>query len=148
MQNVDSFKKALLLMGEEYYAEAISELKLFLNSNPHENIRDGVLYNIALCYLLIKDIAEAKKYFNEIINTYPQATISLFESDTEEGLTAAKCRYGLVLCALLENKRDEALTLIEQMKADDFSGVKIDGNKITFYQLALQQLDAHTALQN
>ena len=89
---------------QDYYDDSIAELNRFLKVYPsHENI-DYVYYLLGLCYFEqivdekkdLQSIINSKKYFNLIINNYPNTEYAVdakFKLDLIDDILASKEMY-------------------------------------------------------
>ena len=89
---------------QDYYGDAIAELIRFKRVYPKHKNLDYVNYLLAICYYEqivdekkdLKSIIEAKKYFNIVINNYPNTEFSIdsnFKIDLINDILASKEMY-------------------------------------------------------
>jgi thiol-disulfide isomerase/thioredoxin len=65
---------ALELLGEKKYKEDF--IDKMISKNPSHSIRQGILYNLISFYFEKQDKENGIKYYNILINTYPDAKIT------------------------------------------------------------------------
>ncbi len=99
-----SLMAAYSYYSQDYFGDAVSELKRFIKVYPqHKNI-DYAYYLLAVCYYEqivdetkdLQSITEAKKYFNIIVKDYPNTEYGIdseFKLDLIEDILAAKEMY-------------------------------------------------------
>jgi tetratricopeptide (TPR) repeat protein len=141
-KEIQYFSEGLSLVKNEFYLDSINKFKMLIDEYPQSDLADDALYNIGLCYFKMKQFELAIETFNQVINNYPDATISALDNGNEFGKTAAKCHYGCFQCYLLLNEKENAEIEIKNLKSFNKSTyIIVDNKKISFEKLAITMLN-------
>jgi len=134
---IQLFSEGMNSANEEFYLDAIANMKELLSKFPDSELVDDALYNIGLCYFNMSQFDKAIFYFNKCINDYPDGTISVLIGGNEYGHTAAKCHYAIMNCHLALGKIDDAKRALNIMANYPDSYVQLENDdKLTYEQLA------------
>jgi tetratricopeptide (TPR) repeat protein len=137
-KEIQYFSEGLNLAKNEFYLDAINKFKMLIDEYPQSDLADDALYNVGLCYFKMKQFELAIETFNQVINNYPDATISALDNVNEFGKTAAKCHYGCFQCYLILNKKENAEEEIKNLKSfNQNTYVIVNDKKISFENLAV-----------
>ncbi len=140
-KEIQYFTKALQQAGNEFYLEAIGEFRVLIEEFPNSELVDDALYNMGLCYFQMNQFDKAIEHYQQVIDKYPDATISVLEECNEFGKTAAKCNYAIMNCFLGQGEVDKAKQIIDMLnKYDEDSYVLVNDKKITFKELSEKAL--------
>lgn len=141
---IEIFTKSLKFAQEEFYLDAIRELKILMDMYPDSELIDDAKFNIGLCYFKLKQYNKAISEFESLISTYPNATISILEGGNEYGKTATKALYAIVNSYLALGDIKSANETLERLKQDSTSYVISNNEKFTFYRLAENLIQSMT----
>lgn len=133
---IEMFAKALKYAQDEFYLDAINELKALVENYPNSELVDDALFNVGLCYFNLGHYEKAIQEFENLITNFPDATISVLEGGDEYGRTAAKAIYAIINCYLATGNIEKALQKLEELKSDSNSYLIINNQKTTFFNLA------------
>ncbi len=146
-KEIELFKEALKNAKNEFYLDSIGSFNELIRLYPESDLVDDAYFNIGLCYFEMNHFIKAIEIYNVVINDYPDSTISSLEGRGESGKTAAKCHYAILNCFLALNELKEAIKELEKAKDYPETFVICEGNRITFYQLAMQALKTYNQIQ-
>jgi len=136
-KNTQYFIDGMKLVIDEYYIDAIHKFNMLVEESPESDLADDALYNVGMCYFRMNQYELAIETFNQVISSYPEATISLYDHENAVGITAAKCYYGIFLCYLILGQRDLAIETKAQLKQfSENTYVLTDNQKKTYSELA------------
>lgn len=133
---IEMFTKALKHAQDEFYLDAISELKELIVNYPDSELVDDALYDLGLCYFNLNQFEQAIIQFYLVMSNYPDATISILSSGNEYGKTSSKAMYGIINCHLAQGSIELAKNMLEKLEKDKNSYVQVNNSKITFYEMA------------
>ena len=134
---IQTFTDAVQLIQDKFYVDGINKFKQLVNEFPESDLADDALYNIGLCYFEMNQFNQCIEILKEMIEKYPNATITALENENEFGKTAGKAHYLIVLCYIGLNDIQEAESYIPILKEHSNNTYIIkDDQKITFAQLA------------
>ena len=86
---IEMFAKALKYAQDEFYLDAINELKALVENYPNSELVDDALFNVGLCYFNLGHYEKAIQEFENLITNFPDATISVLEGGDEYGMPLA-----------------------------------------------------------
>lgn len=136
-KEIQYFTEGLNLAKKEFYLDSIHKFNMLIDEFPQSDLADDSLYNIGLCYFKMKQFQQAIETFNQVINNYPNATISALDKENEFGNTVAKAYYSIINCHLLSDNIKEAEKIPKLLK--DFNQntfVIVESKKMTYEELA------------
>ena len=145
---VKYFSQALSDIKNEFYFDAITTFKKLCNEFPDSELCDDAFFNIGLCYFELNQFEKALNYFKHVIDNYPDSKISILQNGNEFGSTSAKCYLGIINCYLATgeiNKIDDQIKIIKKYKD---SYVMKDGKKVSFFEIAQDQLKKYNEINN
>jgi len=146
---IQLFSEGMNSANEEFYLDAIANMKELLSKFPDSELVDDALYNIGLCYFNMSQFDKSIFYFNKCINDYPDGTISVLIGGNEYGHTAAKCHYAIMNCHLALGKIDDAKRALNNMANYPDSYVQLENDdKLTYEQLAKNAFQIFTNQMN
>lgn len=132
---INLFTKALSCAQEERFIEAIEGFRELIDTCPESDLADDACYNIGLSYILMNQPVKALKFFQKVLDEYPDGTISVLGAEDEYGLTASKTRYAMMNCLCSLNKVPNAKEIYAELKQDQDSYIIKFEKKITFASL-------------
>ena len=141
---ITCFTHALQLAGGEFYLEAIVEFEGLVSEFPNSELADDALYNAGLCYYQTNQFEEAIAKYQQVIDQYPDSTISELEGGNEFGKTAAKCHYSIIHACLALGDLDQAKAHAAELSGFSETHVMVNNEKRSYAQLAEQALDTYT----
>ena len=125
---------------EKFFVDAIHIFQKLVDEIPESDLADDALYNIGLCYFEMNQLQKSIEVLEEMIEKYPEATITALENANQFGKTAAKAYYLIVLCYIGLNDIQKAESYISIVQKYTNTYVLRDKVKITFAQLASEAL--------
>jgi len=139
------FTEAFQLAQEECYVDAINKFQNIIDDFPDSDLADDAMYNTGLCYYEMSQFQKAIEILEELIKTYPNATITALENGNEFGRTAAKAYYLIVQCYIGLGDIQKSKTYIPIL--DEYTNTYVIRNseKYSFAQLAKDAIDIYTA---
>ncbi len=141
------FTDALKLVKQEFYIDAIHKLEMLVDEFPQSDLADDAYYNMGMCYFYINQPKDAIESFENVIASYPDATITELESEKEFGKTAAKAYYGMVNCYLGSNNLEEAEKIVDLLKPyNENSYIVVESKRTTYESLAKQAISKYREL--
>ena len=140
---ITCFTHALQLAGGEFYLEAIVEFEGLVSEFPNSELADDALYNAGLCYYQTNQFEAAIAKYQQVIDQYPDSTISELEGGNEFGKTAAKCHYSIIHACLALGDMDQAKAHAAELSGFSETHVVVNNEKRTYAQLAEQALDTY-----
>ena len=135
------FTEALLCAQEERFIEAIEGFKELVSTCPESELSDDACYNIGLCYVHMNQAGNAMRYFQKVIDEYPEGTISVLGGEDEYGMTASKARFAMMRCLCSLGGLEDARIIYDELKEDQKSYVIQDNVKVTFASLGLSLIE-------
>ena len=90
------FDEALRAASQNELVAAVAAFREVAERWPTDDLADDALYNLGACYLAMSQFIHAQAIFEDVIKTYPNATLDAANGRTETGRTAAKAWLGLV----------------------------------------------------
>lgn len=90
------FDEALRAASQNELLEAVVAFREVADRWPTDDLADDALYNLGACYLAMSQFGRAQVIFEQVIKTYPNATLDAANGRSETGRTAAKAWLGLV----------------------------------------------------
>ena len=115
------FTDAFQLTHEKCYVDAIHKFQKLVDDFPESDLADDALYNIGLCYYEMNQFQKSIEVLEEMIDKYPDATITALENGNEFGKTSAKAYYLIVQCYIgLDNikKAESYIPILKQYRND------------------------------
>ena len=90
------FDEAVRAATQNQLVEAVVAFREVVDRWPEDDLADDALYNLGACYLAMSQFVHARSTFEQVIESYPNATIDAAGGRSETGRTAAKAWLGLV----------------------------------------------------
>ena len=138
---IQYFTDAFKLVQDKFFVDGIHNFQKLVDEFPESDLADDALYNIGLCYYEMNQLQKCIEVLEEMIEKYPDATITALENENEFGKTAAKAHYLIVLCYIGLNDIQEAESYIPILKEYNDTYFIKDDQKITFAQLAADSIE-------
>ena len=136
-KEITYFTEAIHQASQKFYLDAISKFKLIIDEYPDSDLADDAMYNIGLCYYELNQFSKSIDVLSDLIEIYPNATITALENGSEFGKTSAKAYYLIVQCHLGLNNIDKAERAFSHLKDyNDSSYIIRNEKKYTFESLA------------
>ena len=135
-KEIQYFTEAFQLTQDEFFVDAIHIFQKLVDEFPESDLADDALYNIGLCYFEMNQLQKSIEVLKEMIEKYPDATITALENANEFGKTVAKAYYLIVLCYIGLNDIQKAESFIPILKEYNDSYVIKNGQKVTFEEIA------------
>ena len=110
------FTEAFQLAQEKCYVDAIHKFQNLVNDFPDSDLADDAMYNTGLCYYEMSQFQKSIEILEEMIEKYPDATITALENGSEFGKTAAKAYYLIVQCWIGLGDIQKAETYIPKLE--------------------------------
>ena len=92
------FTEAFQLTQLKCYVDAIHKFHNLVDEFPESDLADDAMYNIGLSYYEMNQFQKSIEVLEEMIEKYPNGTISVLEGGNEFGKTAAKAYYLIIQC--------------------------------------------------
>ena len=146
-KEIQYFTEAFQLTQEKFFVDAIHIFQQLVDEFPESDLADDALYNIGLCYFEMNQLQKSIEVLKEMIEKYPDATITALENENEFGKTAAKAHYLIVLCYIGLNDIQEAESYIPILKEYNDTYFIKDDQKITFAELATDSIKKFKNIQ-
>lgn len=141
----EKFSCAIELFNKNLFWDAIELFEDINSQNCPENIKDDIILNIAICYLRLGVIEEARKRFLAICNGH--VGDGFFDvGENNVGKTTDRALLGLFRISLVENDVVTAKKLISKLENEE-SGLILEGEFTSFYQIALTELNNFSKLK-
>jgi len=142
------FTEAFQLVQEKCYVDAIHKFQNLVDEFPASDLADDALYNIGLCYYEMNQFQKSIEVLEEMIEKYPDATITALENGNEFGKTAAKAYYLIVQCCIGLGDIQKAETYIPIFEEYTNTYVARDSEKYSFAQMAKDAIDTYKNIIN
>lgn len=139
----DAFKAA----QEKFYVDAIHKFQELVNNFPESDLADDAMYNIGLCYYEINQFQKCIEVLEEMIQKYPDATITALENGNEFGKTAAKAYYLIVQCNIGLGDIKKAKSYIPILQNYTNTYVVKNSVKFSFAQIAKDTIESFNKLK-
>jgi tetratricopeptide (TPR) repeat protein len=130
------FTDAIQLVHDKFYVDGINKFQQLVNEFPESDLADDALYNIGLCYFEMNQFNQCIEILEEMIEQYPDATISALESENEFGKTAGKALYLIILSSIALDDKNKVEYYMKSINDYNDTYMTNDGKKITFPELA------------
>lgn len=147
-KEIQYFMEALKLANEDFFMDATTKFQQLINEFPESDLADDAMYNIGLCYYEMNQFEKAISILQNVIELYPDATITAIENNNEFGKTAAKAYYLMINCYLAEGKLDKAQEIIPTIEKYTNTYVTKEDEKVSFAQLASKAVATFLKLIN
>ena len=135
-EEIELFTNSIKLAVDEFYLDSIKSFKKFNLEYPESELVDDSYFNLGLCYFHLNQINESLKYFDVVINEFPDSTISVLNGGNEYGKTPAKCMLSKIHCFLkIGDIKNAEKTLKNLEKYRNSYVVDSSDNKITYFEL-------------
>ena len=135
-EEINIFSHAIKLALDEFYLDAIEELKSLIENYPQSELVDDAYFNIGLCYFHLNQIPRAIDSFNVVIDEYPDSTISVLNETNEYGKTPAKCWLCKIHCYLKTDNLDDARKCLRQLEHFPDSYIVVESvTQMTFFSI-------------
>ena len=118
-REIQYFTEAFQLAQREFYVDSIHKFQKLVNEFPESDLADDAMYNTGLCYYEMNQFQKSIEMLEEMIDKYPNATITVLEKGDEFGKTAAKAYYLIVQCYIgLDDiqKAESYIPILDQYK--------------------------------
>jgi TolA-binding protein len=145
-QEVEYFIEAVRLFKDNLLIDAIGKFRELITKFPNSDLADDAKYNIALSYFNINQLDKAVEELKQLINEYPEGTITALDNTKEFGKTSAKALYLLVNCFLGLRKVDEAKRILPELVKYKDSYVEENGRTIPFHDLAENAINIYVSM--
>lgn len=143
-EEIVSFAEILELIKQDFYLDAITALKNFIEMYPCSDVTAAALYDISLCYYETNQFEKSIPTLKEIIRDYPNIPITVLKIHNEFGAIAAKSYYLLVNCHLALGQIERARRLLSKIKSYRDSYTVKNGQKITYLSLAEKAITVYS----
>ncbi|MFZ4413879.1 MAG: tetratricopeptide repeat protein [Bacteroidales bacterium] len=146
-KEIQLFTQALQLAKDEFYIDSLNAFHFLIKDFPDSELVDDSLFNIGLCYFNMNQFNKAIESFNIVIESHPNATISILDGGNEYGLTSAKCYLGIINCHLGMGNTDAAQSNFKLLENySDSYIVRSNGEKESFYSIAKKAINIYTGI--
>jgi len=141
------FREGLHLAAQNLAADALHAFHEVTERWPEHDLADDALYNAGACYLALNQFQRAEETFGEVIERYPDATLSPEATGgRESGRTAAKAWLGRVLARLGQGDASGARAAAQNLEKHPEARVHpAPGIERSFHEIALSLIAAATA---
>ncbi|MBT6936925.1 MAG: tetratricopeptide repeat protein [Candidatus Marinimicrobia bacterium] len=140
-KEIQIFVEAFKLVQGNFYVDAIHKFQDLVNDFPESDIADDAMYNIGLCYYEMNQFQKCVEVLEEMIEKFPDATITALENGNDFGKTAAKAYYLVVQCYIGLGDIQKAESYIPILENYTNTYVMKDSEKFSFAQLAKDSID-------
>lgn len=141
------FDKAIKLINNDFYVDAIQVLRELHDQTDDDDIKDDILYDIGLCYFKINDFNDAIIYFERVIDEYPNGIIKNSFNENESGKIKDKCLYALINCLLsIDNLKLAEKKFNEFDEKNNSYVIDVNGIKKSFKVLAMELIKKYKEL--
>lgn len=138
-----TFSEAVERAGQGFLFDAIALFRDAIETDPRGDLADDALFNVGGIYLQMGLLKDAEASFTELIEQYPEATISSTLGAQETGRTAAKAHLGRLRARLAAGNRDGARSDLMALAGFTDSWVTdANGVRRTFYDLGIEAFGA------
>lgn len=145
-QEVLYFTKAIKLARDNFYIDAIEKFTQLVDKFPDSDLADDAEYNIAFCYYEMNQFEKAIFWLSDLIQNYPESTITTLENSNDFGKTSAKAYFLMVNCYLALNQIEKAQEIVPEVEKYTDSYIKKDDDKITYHQLAKKAIKVYISM--
>jgi tetratricopeptide (TPR) repeat protein len=145
-KEIQYFTEAFQLTKDEFFVDAIHIFQKLVDEFPESDLADDALYNIGLCYFEMNQLQKSIEVLEEMIEKYPDATITALESGNDFGKTTAKAYYLIVQCYIGLGDIQKAESYIPILKNYTNTYVVRDSKNYSFFQLAKNAINTYTNL--
>jgi len=146
-KEIQYFTEALQLAQKKFYVDAIHKFQGLVNDFPESDLADDAMYNIGLCYHEMNQFPKCIEILEEMIEKYPDSTITVLENSNEFGKTSAKAYYLIVQCCIGLGDIQKAESYIQILENYTNTYVLINSEKITFAQLSIESIETFVKLR-
>lgn len=146
-KEITYFTEALRLAKNNYFIDAIVFFKDLINEFPDSDLSDDAYYNISLCYYEMNQFERSISNALELIEKYPEATITALENNNEFGKTAAKAYYLIINCHLALGQVVNAQSLIPELEKYVDSYIESGETRITFLEMAKKAIETYVSVK-
>lgn len=137
------FNEAINLVKKDFFLDAITKFEEIISNKPNSELSDDALYNIGLCYYRMNQIHLSVKYFERVIDEYPNGVISELEGGQEIGSIVAKSLYSLIVCYLRVGDLDKCDSLSHKLKQYPDSYTIIENERISYWSLSQKSIEKY-----
>jgi len=134
-KEVSLFLEAFELASNQFYLDAIQKFKKLVDDFPDSDLADDALYDIGFCYFEMIQFEKSIQVLEQMVNKYPDGTITALENSNEYGKTAAKAYYLILQCYLGLGNPEKAQSFISILEEYDDTYVLIESEKVSFASL-------------
>ena len=142
------FTDAFQLAQEKFYVDAIHKFQELVNNFSESDLADDAMYNIGLCYYEMNQFQKSIEILEEMIEKYPDTTITALENSNEFGKTSSKAYYLIVQCYIALGNINNAESYIPLLEKDTNTYILKDSVKFSFAQLARDAIDKYMEIKN
>jgi len=135
-KELEYFQESLYHINNQFYVDAIKGFQDFINEFPQSDLVDDSMYNTGLCYYEMNQFKKSIEVLEDMIQKYPDATITSLGNANESGKTAAKAYYLIVQCYLGLGDIKKAESVIPILEGYNDTYVEKNAEKFSFAQLA------------
>jgi tetratricopeptide (TPR) repeat protein len=147
-KEIQYFLEAFQLAKEQFFVDAIHIFQKLVDDFPESDLADDALYDIGFCYYEMNQFQKSIEVLEEMIQKYPDGTITALENSNEFGKTAAKAYYLIVQCNIGLGDIQKAESYLPILKKYTNTYVLINSEKISFAQLAKDAINAFIELKD
>lgn len=137
------FIEAFQLTQEKFFVDAIHKFQELVNDFPESDLADDAMYNIGLCYYEMNQFQKCVEVLEEMIEKFPDATITALENGNDFGKTAAKAYYLIVQCYIGLGDIQKAESFIPILENYTDSYVMKDSEKSSFAILSKELIKTY-----
>ena len=145
-KEIQYFTEAFQLTQDEFFVDAIHIFQKLVDEFPESDLADDALYNIGLCYFEMNQLQKSIEVLEEMIEKYPDATITALESGDDFGKTAAKAYYLIVQCYIGLGDIQKAESYIPILENYPNTYVIKNSEKLSFAQLAKELITKYNLI--
>ncbi len=137
------FLEGLDFVKSKFYIDAIEKFKQIISSYPNSELVDDAEYNISLCYFELNQFETAISNLNNLIQNYPEGTITVLGAGNEFGRVAAKAYLLLLNCYLALDQVKKTEEILTHLADYDDSYVILTNKKITYFELGKEAIQIY-----
>jgi len=147
-KEIKNFIEALQLAKNRFYVDAIQKFQNVVDEFPESDLADDALYNLALCYYEMNQFYKSIEVIENMIQKYPDATITALENSNEFGKTAAKGYYLIFQCHIGLGNIEKAKSYLPILDKYPNTYVIKDSLKYSFRLIADNALETFEQINN
>ncbi len=142
-REIDHFVSAASLATQGFFIDSIRRLRQLVEEFPTSDLVDDALYNVGLCYFELHQFDRALASLEELVESYPDSTITALDKSNEYGKTAAKACYLMVNCHLAKGQIKAARKLLVALEQYNDSYILDGDQKISFTEMGRRSVDTY-----